>query len=310
MKQETKKVDELSDEKNVETGEKQVTKNKENVAEITEKQKKEEKNNIPKAKKPFTIFGFTITKLLAYFIIYSVIGFILETVFGLLTKGVLESRKSFLYGPFCGIYGLGAVVMILGLQKFKKNNYTLFVGGFIIGSIVEYVISWIGEMIFHIKWWDYSAMPFNINGRICIWFSFFWGLLAIYLMSHIHPKVDKLLDKFSPKVLKRLVIILTIFIFLDFCITSIALKFFFTRIVNDYQIELQETDSYLEEYNQLYSNKNVKKIADTFFSNEIMLKTFPNIKVTGKDGQIIWVCDILSDIQPYYIRIFTPKINM
>lgn len=310
MKQETKKVDELSDEKNVETEEKQVTENKENVAEITEKQKKEEKNNIPKAKKPFTIFGFTITKLLAYFIIYSVIGFILETVFGLLTKGVLESRKSFLYGPFCGIYGLGAVVMILGLQKFKKNNYTLFVGGFIIGSIVEYVISWIGEMIFHIKWWDYSAMPFNINGRICIWFSFFWGLLAIYLMSHIHPKVDKLLDKFSPKVLKRLVIILTIFIFLDFCITSIALKFFFTRIVNDYQIELQETDSYLEEYNQLYSNKNVKKIADTFFSNEIMLKTFPNIKVTGKDGQIIWVCDILSDIQPYYIRIFTPKINM
>lgn len=148
-----------------------------------------------KEKKPFTIFGFTITKLLAYFIIYSVIGFIIETIFGLLTKGVVESRKSFLYGPFCGIYGLGAVVMIVGLQKFKKNNYTLFIGGFIIGSIVEYVISLIGELIFNIKWWDYSNMPFNINGRICFWYSIFWGLLAIYLMSHVNPKVDKFIEK-------------------------------------------------------------------------------------------------------------------
>lgn len=312
MKPTIKELDEISKEKVMEEVVEETIDNQEEKEQINEKVTKEQEiekqNNSKKAKKPFAIFGFTITKLLAYFIIYSVIGFILETIFGLLTKGVLESRKSFLYGPFCGIYGLGAVVMILGLQKFKKNNYTLFIGGFIIGSIVEYVISWIGEMIFHIKWWDYSAMPFNINGRICVWFSFFWGLLAIYLMSHIHPKVDKLLDKFSPKVLKRWVIILTVFIFLDFCITSVALKFFFTRIVNDYQIELTETDSYLEEYNQLYSNKTVKKIADTFFSNEIMLKTFPNIKVTGKDGQIIWVCDILRDIQPYYIRIFTPKL--
>ena len=133
-----------------------------------------ENEKIETNKKEFTICGFTITRILAYFIIYSVIGFIIETIFGLLTKGVVESRKSFLYGPFCGIYGIGAVVMIIGLQKFKKNNYTLFIGGFIIGSIVEYVISLIGEIIFHIKWWDYSDMPFNINGRICIWFSFFW----------------------------------------------------------------------------------------------------------------------------------------
>ena len=90
-----------------------------------ETKKDKESNNLKKKK--ITICGFTITKILAYFIIYSIIGFIIETLFGLLTKGVLESRKSFLYGPFCGIYGVGAVIMILGLQRFKKNNYTLFV---------------------------------------------------------------------------------------------------------------------------------------------------------------------------------------
>ena len=85
-------------------------------------------------KEPLKIQGFTITTLLAYFIIYSIIG------------------------PFCSIYGLGAVIMILALQKFKKNNYTLFFGGFLVGSIIEYVVSLIGEAIFHVVWWDYSDM--------------------------------------------------------------------------------------------------------------------------------------------------------
>lgn len=259
-------------------------------------------------KPPFKIYGFTITKLLTYFVIYSVVGYIIETVFGILTKGVWESRKSFLYGPFCAIYGVGAVVMIVGLQRFKKNNYTLFIGGFLIGSIVEYVISWAGEMLFHIKWWDYSSMPFNINGRICIWFSFFWGVLAIYLMSHFNPKVDKFLDKFSPKVLTGITIALVIFMYLDSCVTGFALRMLYTRLTNEYNIELQGVDSYLEAFTELYENPEIKKIVDKFFNDEVMIKTFPNIKVTGKDGNTIWVCDILKDIQPYYIRFFTPRV--
>ena len=135
-----------------------------------------------KKKEHIKICGISIWRILAYFVVYSVAGFIIETIFGLLTKGVLESRKSFLYGPFCSIYGLGAVLMILPLQKYKKNNYTLFFAGFFIGSIIEYMVSLIDELIFHIKWWDYSDQIFNINGRICVLFSLFWGLLAIYLM--------------------------------------------------------------------------------------------------------------------------------
>ena len=260
-----------------------------------------------KKDKKFKIFGFTIIQILAYFIVYSVAGYIIETIFGLVTKGVLESRKSFLYGPFCGIYGVGAVVMIIGLQRFKKNNYTLFAGGFIIGSIIEYVISFIGEWFFHIKWWDYSSMPFNINGRICVWFSFFWGALAIYLMSHIHPKVDKLIEKIKPSILKPLTIILTILIFTDFIITGFALKMFFVRIVNQYDLDIEGVEMYFDTYSKLYENEKVKSFVDKHFSNEKMLKTFPNIKVTKKDGNIIWICDILKDIQPYYVRIFTPK---
>ena len=269
-----------------------------------------EKNEIRKTKKKITIMGISLWRLMAYFIIYSVAGFIIETIFGLITKGVIESRKSFLYGPFCAIYGVGAVIMIPSLQRFKKNNYTLFIGGMLIGSLVEYLISLIGEFIFHIKWWDYSGMPFNINGRICIAFSFFWGILAIYLMSHFNPLVDKLInkmkEKISPKILKTGVILVIFLIFIDFLITSFALKMFFTRVVTEYNIELSEQNEYILECTELYKNENIKNFTLKYFSDEKMLKTFPNIKVTGKDGNVIWICDVLKDIQPYYVRVFTP----
>lgn len=273
--------------------------NKNEIIETKEEQKK---------KKEFTIFGFTITRILAWFIVYSVLGYIIETLFGLVTKGVIESRQSFLYGPFCGIYGLGAAIMILGLQRFQKNNYTLFAGGFVIGSIVEYIISFIGEWCFHIKWWDYSNMPFNINGRICVWFSLFWGILAIYLMSHVHPKVEKLLNKIKPNIFKPITIILTVFIFIDFVVTGFALKMFYVRLVTNYNLDIQGVEEYIEEYTNLYEQPRIKKFVDKYFSDEKILKTFPNIKVTKKDGNVIWICDILNQIQPYYIKVFTPQI--
>ena len=142
-------------------------------------------------KKKIKILGFDLWEILFYFIIYSIAGYLIETSFALIRYGVLESRQSFLYGPFCSIYGVGAVIMVLFLQYFKKNGFTLFVGGFFIGSITEYLVSLIGELILHVKWWDYSNMPLNINGRICFYYSMFWGILAIFLMRVIQPRVKK-----------------------------------------------------------------------------------------------------------------------
>lgn len=270
-------------------------------------EKTEVKSN---GKKEFKIFGISIWRLLAYFIIYSVIGWLIETCFGLLTKGVIESRKSFLYGPFCGIYGLGAVVMILGLQRFNKNNYSLFFGGFLIGSIIEYVISWIGEMIFHVVWWDYSDMAFNINGRVCIIFSFFWGVLAIYLMSHFNPKVDRLIDKISPKALKIVTTIGVAFLLIDCIISGFALKMFYTRLIDNYHIEIQNAQKYADECRELYEIPEVKKFVDKYWNDEKILKTFPNLKIPDSNGNIILIRDILTDIQPYYIELFKPRIQV
>ena len=248
------------------------------------------------------VVKITFKRILAYFIIYSFLGFIIETIFGMLTKGVIESRQSCLYGPFCCIYGLGAAVMIPGLQKFKKKNWTLFLAGAIEGSIVEYVISWLGEIVFHIKWWDYSNMPFDINGRICLLFTIFWGILALVLMRLINPYIEKFIDKIPKKLFSVLTIGGTILLILDLLITAFGLQVFYTRFTKKYDLNLEE-DKNLMVSQEVLENEFVQKLSNTIFTDEKILRTFPNIKYKDNDGNIIWVKDILTDIKPYYYKI-------
>ena len=273
-----------------------------------------EKNAEKKEKKKhITICGVKIWQIMAYFVIYSFLGFCLETVYGLLTKGVIESRQSFLYGPFCGIYGVGATIMILLLQYFKKNNYTLFLGGYIIGSFIEYLVSLFGEMMLHVKWWDYSNEPFNLNGRVCLFYSIAWGIIAIYLVGHFNPKVDRFIEKIRKKFPKYILpIISDIFTFLllaDCVISAVALNVFYSRLVYEYDLNIKDAYFYKQEYEDLLATNFWKEFTLKHFSNEKMLKTYPNLKFEDVEGNIIFAKDYLYEIKPYYIKLFTPKNN-
>ena len=275
-----------------------ITKNETNTPDTNES------NKISKKVKK-GIFGYSFRQILEYFIVYSILGYVIETLYGLLTKGVVESRQSMLYGPFCCIYGLGAICLLCIPKSAKKNNWTLFIAGFIIGSVVEYVVSWVGEVIFNIKWWDYSNFPLNINGRVCVYFSIFWGILTICLNKVINPTVDKVLGKIPIKVLNVLTVIIMVFMAFDFIISSFALKMFETRLIYNYNLEVQGAEDYYEKYLDIYQNNpGLKEFVDKVFSDEKMLKTFPNIKFTLQDGSILLVKDILTDIKPYYIKVF------
>lgn len=256
-------------------------------------------------KRKFTIFGISIWRICAYFIIYSFLGYLIETIFGIITMGKWQSRQSFLYGPFCGIYGLGAVVFIIPLQRFKDSKYRVFLASFIIGSIVEYIVSLIGELIFNIKWWDYSNQAFNINGRICVHFSIFWGLLGIYLISELNPKIDRLINfiksKISFIILKLLLVLTIIFLIVDVILTCYALQMFTVRIVHENDLNVEDREKIDRQYEEVYVND--KKQAEfilKYFDNEKMIKTFPNIKILDVDGNILYYDCYVGDIKTYY----------
>ncbi len=267
------------------------------------------KTEAKEEKKKFNILGISIWRILAYFILYSVIGYIIETLFGIMTKGTWESRQSFLYGPFCCIYGVGAVVMIVFLQFFNKNNNTLFWGGFLIGSATEYIISFLGEKIFHVIWWDYSNMPLNINGRICVFFSLFWGFLAIYLISYANPKIDRVLDWLKKKIslpfLKTITVVMIVLLFLDFLVSSFAIGMFYLRMIHEHNIPVKDKDTVEAFYEKAYENESLSNFVRTLFSDRKMIRTFPNLKTTDKDGNILYFDSYLPDIQPYYYKFQT-----
>lgn len=286
---------------------KEEIKNEEKNIAIEETHEETQENTNIKKKKKLTINGISIWRILAYFIIYSVLGYIIETVYGMITKGVWESRQSFLYGPFCGIYGLGAVVMILCLHKFPRKFNMLFIGGFVVGSIVEYVVSLVGEMLLGVKWWDYSNMPLNINGRICVYFSVFWGFLGIYLIASLNPKVDKIIDwiksKFKTyKGLKTFVMTVFILLIIDCISTGFAIEFFLVRMIVQNDIDVANKEAVIEQYDKIYGNEKLSEFIYQFWGDKKMIRTFPNLKVKDKNGNIVYM-DSLLDIQPYYLRV-------
>lgn len=269
-----------------------------------------EVTKVKQEKKDFAILGISIWRILAYFIIYSILGYVIETLFGIVTKGVWESRKSFLYGPFCAIYGVGAVIMVVLLHKYIKKYNTLFVAGFIIGSVVEYLVSLLGEMLLNVKWWDYSNMPLNIDGRICVYFSIFWGFLAIYLICSVNPKVDRLINWIKSKftrdsyyILKVLTSIIILIMFFDCIVTGIAINFFLVRMKVENNLKVPNIEKITDFYNEIYSNEKLTNFIYKHFGNEKVLKAFPNLKVQDVDGNIIYMDSLLPDIQPYYIKI-------
>ena len=154
-------------------------------------------------------------------------------------------------------------------------------------------------------------MPLNINGRVCVYFSLFWGFLSIYLMASLNPKIDRLINwiksKFTQKTLKILTIIVIMFLLIDCILTAFALDFFFVRMIYTNDIQVPNREKIDSQYVSIYEkNENLSKFIYRFWDNRKMIKTFPNIKVQDVNGNILYMDNYL-DIQPYYMKLITKK---
>ncbi len=139
---------------------------------------------------------YYLSLLFVYFILYSIIGWMCEVVYCSIPEKKFINR-GFLNGPYCPIYGVGALIIIMFLMPYVSDPILVFFIGIILTSTLEYITSWGMEKLFHAKWWDYSDHKFNINGRVCLLNSFLFGLLCVILMYAVHPIVNDLVGSFS-----------------------------------------------------------------------------------------------------------------
>lgn len=209
---------------------------------------------------------------------------------------------------FYGIYGVGAVIIIVFSQYFNKNNITLFLGGYIIGSVTEYVTSFLVEVILHTKWWDYSNNILNVNGRVCLLYSIFWGILTIFLVKKFNPLLDKAMDKIKSKIpyklLKGIISFIIIFLIIDCIATCYAQDIFITRMVIKNDIETEDLRRREEDYKKLEKSEHFTKFINMYWNDKKMIRTFPNMKIEDKDNNIIYLNSLLPEVQPYYKKIF------
>ncbi len=167
----------------------------------------------------------TFYEVVWIFIIYAFIGWCSEVSYAALDVGKFVNR-GFLNGPYCPIYGVGVLVVVVVLTPLKDNLLILFAGSFILTSILEYITGYILEKVFHNKWWDYSDKPFNIKGYVCLKFSIFWGLACSFIMLVIHPMIMGFIH-IIPKTVGIILLVILMAAFIVDCVFTIStiLKF-------------------------------------------------------------------------------------
>ena len=213
-------------------------------------------------------------KIIFYFIIYSFLGWCLESVY----KTIIfkkPTNSGFLYGPFCPMYGIGAVLMVM-MSRVSHNPIIIFVLGFLVFSVWEYVVAVILEKCFKTKYWDYSNLKFNFQGRVCLKNSIYWGILGVLLVYIIQPCIEKITSLIPEHVLLYANIFLSIIIFVDSVITITKLIVIDKKINQIFEIGdvIKEKLAELKEGVHLESphKENIKNIINELKEKQNLLK--------------------------------------
>ena len=163
-------------------------------------------------------------KMVLYFFIYAILGWILETAYCIITLGVFNKR-GFLYGPICPIYGFGAIILIQSLKDIKTNTIGKFFVGMIAFTVFEYIVSVVLEELFGLRWWDYTNEALNFQGRISLPFSIAWGIIGVIFVEKIHPFVKSKVERYTNLISKNkqiiLLYILGTIILIDFILSVV-----------------------------------------------------------------------------------------
>lgn len=237
-----------------------------------------------------------------YFIVYAFLGWVCEDIYCGIGKRKFINR-GFLYGPYCPIYGFGALLVIYPLLMVSKHPIVVFIFGMILTSILEYITSFVMEKLFATRWWDYSTYPFNINGRICLQNSLLFGLMALVVVYGLHPIVSRFVERIPLGFLVIFLIMFTIFFVIDIVNTVIVLlrrkKVFLklkedidelrAQFESDRDILNEEFERWINDHKELDVVRNrIQKRVEMIdeLRKKHIVRAFPDLKLSDQLNQL------------------------
>lgn len=157
-----------------------------------------------------------------YFFVYGFLGWCTEVIFAAFKQHRFVNR-GFLNGPIRPIYGVGVTLVIACLEAFQSNLLLLYISSVILVTVLEGVTGWAMDKLFHNKWWDYSKLPFNIGGYVCLLFSLIWGVACVFIVYFVHPLIHQVLSLIPHTAGIALIAILGIALLSDMIVTTSAI---------------------------------------------------------------------------------------
>ena len=214
-------------------------------------------------------------EMLWYFMIYSVIGWMIEVSFQAVTRGEVINR-GFLNGPLCPVYGSGVimVLMVVDLCGFwfgletnlsEASTIELFIIGIIFATLIELVAGFLLDQLFHARWWDYRDRRFNLNGYICLEFSIIWGLAIAFVLRVIQPVFEGIVATIPEKI-GIIILIVCYFVFtIDIIITVLTVLKLNKQLskMRDLELAIQKLSDGMSEIIGNSTLKTVEKINDS-----------------------------------------------
>jgi len=184
-----------------------------------------------------------IDRLIWYFLIYAMIGYLVEVAYCSIRERKLVNR-GFLHGPWLPIYGIGALLIIISTISFTAHAPLVFIVTVVLTSAVEYIGSWALEQLFGVQLWDYSRYRFNIKGRVCLKNSILFGILGLTLVYLIHPFVGGLVSTLGERTLSMGSHAIILVIAID-TTASVMGMLSFTRLIEQYNKRKEEIEERL-----------------------------------------------------------------
>lgn len=206
--------------------------------------------------------------MLWLFLFGSVIGFILEGIWCIITKGAWENHAATVWGPFCIIYGIAAMLLYaLSFQLKKIHMAWQFVICTLVGTGIEYFSSLFQELCFGSTSWNYANHFLNLGGRVSLRMALMWGILGIAFVKFVFPLLARLLQKTRGRGGQIACICATVFMVINLLLTVCAVGRWSERI------EDKPASNRWEEF------------LDERFDDARMRKTFPNMDFKNSEEQ-------------------------